>query len=222
MPKGEAIPRWSPLLEGALHQRATGAILAITDALCADDAPHSLRSPIDGDSASLAAGAAGVAVFFAYVARSGLATHAAERAERLLNGAQAILAAADTTPSLYGGFTGVAWATEHLNTRIFDSADDDPNQAIDEALQGYLAHSPWHDDFDLVSGLVGIGVYALERLPRPGARTLLELVIDRLRESAERTPEGITWHTANSTNGALDAARARTFESGADDCTATR
>jgi class I lanthipeptide synthase len=196
MPKGEAITRWSPLLDGALRQRATGAILAIAEALCADDAAHAPRSAIDGDSASLASGDAGIAVFFAYLARSGLTTHAAERAERLLNDAQALLAAADTTPSLYSGFTGVAWATEHLNTRIFDSAGDDPNEAIDEALQGYLAHSPWHDDFDLVSGLVGIGVYALERLPRPSARALLELVIDRLRQSAERTPEGITWHTS--------------------------
>lgn len=114
-----------------------------------------------------------------------------------MDDARAVLATADTTPSLYVGFTGVAWATAHLAGHTVDSdSEDDPNEDIDDALNGYLTRSPWADDFDLVSGLVGLGVYALERLPRPGARAMLERVIDRLHESSERTSQGITWHTS--------------------------
>jgi hypothetical protein len=50
-------------------------------------------------------------------------------------------------------------------------------------------------DYDLVSGLVGLGVYALERLPRPRARRALELIVDRLAELSETRPDGTTWHT---------------------------
>jgi hypothetical protein len=58
-----------------------------------------------------------------------------------------------------------------------------------------LRQSPWKRDYDLISGLVGYGVYALERLPRPGAKECLDLVLARLSESAERRGAGITWFT---------------------------
>ncbi|HEY0784065.1 MAG TPA: lanthionine synthetase LanC family protein, partial [Thermoanaerobaculia bacterium] len=51
------------------------------------------------------------------------------------------------------------------------------------------------DSYDLVGGLVGLGVYALERLPRPGGRECLERVIALLAARAERTVEGVTWRT---------------------------
>src|SRR5262249_58490269 len=97
-------------------------------------------------------------------------------------------------PSLYGGFTGIGWATAHLQEQLLDP-DEDPNEAIDKALQDYLGQSPWEDEYDLLSGVVGIGVYALERLPRPTAITCLKRVVDRLDETAERSPDGVTWLT---------------------------
>jgi lantibiotic modifying enzyme len=187
---------WVPLLDGALRDRALEAVLAIADALRAEGISSDPRSAADADAASLADGDAGLAIFFAYLAQAGLTDRGFEPAERLLDDAQAALATLPMTPSLYQGFTGVAWATEHLTRCVFQSDDDDANEAIDEALQDYLTQSPWIDDFDLVSGLVGIGVYALERLPRPSAKALFELVIDRLSDGAERTADGITWHTS--------------------------
>ncbi len=70
------------------------------------------------------------------------------------------------------------------------------NSSIDEVLCEYLSRSPWHGDYDIVSGLVGFGVYALERLPRPTAGACLDLVVDHLDAMAERTDKGITWFTA--------------------------
>src|SRR5262249_39549787 len=72
---------------------------------------------------------------------------------------------------------------------------------IDEALLSHLDRSPWPDDYDLVNGLVGFGVYALERLSpgadadRPAAVACLERVIEHLAQTAERRPEGVTWWT---------------------------
>jgi len=84
----------------------------------------------------------------------------------------------------------------HLESRLFDTDDGDANSVVDETLCEYLTQSPWPGDYDIVGGLVGFGVYALERLPRPSTITCLKLVIDRLEETAERTAEGITWYPA--------------------------
>jgi hypothetical protein len=46
-----------------------------------------------------------------------------------------------------------------------------------------------------VSGLVGIGVYALERLPDPAGAELLELVVAALADRAERPDGAATWFT---------------------------
>ena len=74
--------------------------------------------------------------------------------------------------------------------------DEDPLEEIDAALLRYLDHSPWKADYDLIRGLAGFGVYALERLPRPSAVACLTKIVDRLAETAEHGPQGTTWHTA--------------------------
>src|SRR5439155_14253110 len=118
-----------------------------------------------------------------------------ETAADFLERAAGLLSAQPMTPSLYGGITGVAWATEHLRARLFDADEDDSNEEIDVALLDHLNQSPWRGPYDLVYGLIGVGVYALERTPRPGAVACLERVIDRLEEVAVRGPEGIAWFT---------------------------
>jgi hypothetical protein len=78
-----------------------------------------------------------------------------------------------------------------------DAGDgEDPMTEIDDALLRYVGHTPWTADYDLIRGLAGIGVYALERLPRPGAVACLTKIVDRLSETAEHGPQGTTWHTA--------------------------
>lgn len=164
---------------------------------------------------SVAGGLAGRALFFAYRSRTGSerAEHG-EIASALLERATESLATTPLLPDLYGGFSGIAWAAEHLyHPRFQDDAepaspetpatpetpeddDDDPLVEIDEALIRYLEHTPWAADYDLIRGLTGLGVYAVERMPRASALTCLSKVLDRLEETAERGPQGITWHTA--------------------------
>jgi len=96
--------------------------------------------------------------------------------------------------SLFGGFTGIAWSVAHLRAWLLDP-DDDSTKPIDGILQKSLSRKSWRGSYDLVSGLIGFGIYALEQLPRPLAIECLKQVIDRLDEIAERGPEGITWFT---------------------------
>jgi hypothetical protein len=51
--------------------------------------------------------------------------------------------------------------------------------------------------YDLQFGLVGFGIYAVERLPHPAAAPLLERIIERLARLAEPRDGGLSWRTVN-------------------------
>jgi hypothetical protein len=108
-------------------------------------------------------------------------------------------AIATGTPSfaLYGGFTGVAWLVAHVAEIGVD--DDDPNEDIDAALHSLVTRAPWASQYDLIRGLVGIGVYFLERLRSDKGRSLaavcLAAIVERLGELGLRTPQGVAWFT---------------------------
>ncbi|MGE5177984.1 MAG: lanthionine synthetase C family protein [Bacteroidota bacterium] len=161
-----------------------------------------MRAAVD---ASLASGTAGQAVLHAYLARSGAPGEAALARECL----DAAIEAAGRVPmegSLFTGFVGIGWAMEHTSRLLAaggaDRGDDgnagepeDPLDSIDETLLTALGSDAALGDYDLVSGLAGLGVYALERLPRANARECLRLVVDRLAERAERVGGGLAWRT---------------------------
>ncbi len=190
---------WQPVLEGADLKRARGIIGEIEAVLCDPPpawTPQEASEEVQKVSnASLADGWAGLAVFYGYLHHACPDKGYDERAISFLEGSIAIIGALPTQPSLYSGFTGVAWTIEHLQGSCLTEEDEDPNESIDQNMQSFLEISPWPGDYDLISGLVGFGVYALERWRRPSGARLLEIVIDRLDEIARRKDEGITWFT---------------------------
>ncbi|HEX6863605.1 MAG TPA: lanthionine synthetase LanC family protein, partial [Thermoanaerobaculia bacterium] len=187
---------WSPILEGEDAARADAAVTAVAAAV---RDPASL--PSRNRNAGLAGGEAGIALFYEYLDRARPGAGYGEAAEEQLAGAIDILSSTAHDPSLFAGFTGVSWAVEHLQGGAAgpedetDEDEEDPNEEIDTALLELLRKTPWPHDYDLVAGLVGYGVYALERLPRPSAAACLELVVERLAEIADPRPEGVAWHT---------------------------
>lgn len=180
---------WSPLLSGEDTARALAAAEAI-----ARDLAAALPAGI-----GVGSGLAGLALFFAYRERSLADAEAGERAELCLDRAITQLAAPPSPgASLYHGYTGVAWVVEHLAAGELaaeeeDPEEEDPNAEIDAALLSLLQRSPWRDDFDLLGGLVGWGVYALARLTRPSASAMIDLIVARLAECAERGEHGVVW-----------------------------
>jgi lantibiotic biosynthesis protein len=193
-----AFPRtWSPILEGEAAARAAAAVTAVADAI--GEAPLQVRRA----GSSLAAGEAGVALFFDYLDRARPGAGYGEIAWRRLDRAIDDLASSGQAPGLFSGFTGVSWVAEHLHRGSAASQssepgqpdEDDPNADIDAALLDHLRPAPWAYRFDLTTGLVGYGVYALERLPRSSAVACLELVVEHLAEIAQPRPGGLAWFT---------------------------
>ena len=178
--------KWKRILSDRLREHALEATYAI-----AENLPERRLK-----DASLCQGKAGLAIFYAYLAETRSGCSDEKTGLQFLHQAADAIAWHRMSPGFFGGFTGVAWMMEHLEGRLLESDGEDPNQAIDEALKVHLSLSPWPGDYDVVSGLVGYGVYALERLPRQIALDCLKLVVDRLDEIAERAEQGLTWHTA--------------------------
>jgi hypothetical protein len=98
-------------------------------------------------------------------------------------------------PMLYNeGLSGMGWALAHVTD------DSDGLVArIDRTMLAIVSLPSWRGDYDLTQGLVGHGVYFLERLrgaePADQAREGLERVVAHLAATAERTDDGARWFT---------------------------
>ncbi|HWU89806.1 MAG TPA: lanthionine synthetase C family protein [Kofleriaceae bacterium] len=181
---------WRPLLDGAQADRARETLDALAGAL--DGELAAVASP------ALLDGAASRALVFAYLDRAWPDRGHAERTARWLDRAVERLAEQPMAEGLYAGFTGVAWVVEHLAEDCADSDADaaDASAAIDDELRDRLRGAPGTGlDHDLTDGLTGLGVYALERLPRASGAELLALVVERLCEAAETHGDGVTWRS---------------------------
>lgn len=172
---------WTPLCHGTLAQELQSATLAI-----ARDLQH-----FEFSDPSLT-GAAGAAVLFNYVAGAFPDGGFEDTARRMVERATTLVEGTPVGASLFGGLSGFGWCMEHIDAFEEEGTLD----VVDEAMLSTLNRSPWPGDYDVVNGLVGIGVYLLERDDRPAARLALRYLIDRLDELARRGDDEISWWTA--------------------------
>jgi lantibiotic modifying enzyme len=195
--------RWEPLPrrdgDAARRARLLAAIAAVAEALetPVTDLGHA-RPP--SQAVDLADGSAGTALLFAYLSRAsrgvselGDPDRWAEVASHHLEHAIQGVGAIALGPGLFAGFTGVAWSMAHV-ARMLEIEIEIPD-SIDSGLIDLVTARWSSESYDLVSGLVGLGVYFLERLPHPLASRGLLAILERLAELAHRDTNGIAWHT---------------------------
>ena len=92
---------------------------------------------------------------------------------------------------LYGGWTGLGWLTTHL-----DAEADFVAPQVDRLLTRAVADWSPRCGYDLISGLIGVGVYFVERLPAESAKRGLLLILEALERTTVETATGTTWFTA--------------------------
>jgi lantibiotic modifying enzyme len=185
--------QWRPILSGVEADRAWQAIERIADTLPSPDDPAFVHD--DARGPGLATGQAGVAIFHAYLAEARGRARDRDLAEQHLDRAAETLSARSLAATLFSGFVGIGWAVEHLTGRLFSRVEgEDPTSEIDEAVREELDLGTRVHDFDLVTGAVGLGVYALER-PIAAGRVLFARVLADLEARAEATPEGLAFRT---------------------------
>jgi len=155
--------------------------LADTDRL----APTQMRGPL----------AAQLAVLNAYASLGlGDATRSRRAVELLDLAAQTANEVAPNV-SLFEGILTIAYAHEHVGRLLGTQRNDDINADVDEGLIELLEGEDTLVPFDLVAGLSGIGMYALERAETSSGARLLDLVIRRLRRAAQPMNVGCAWRT---------------------------
>jgi lantibiotic modifying enzyme len=181
---------WRPLFSGDSAAQMLAIVEDIADATAggAFDADH-LDPAADPTWQHSLEGLAGQSLLHAYLALHGASESRADTAIALLDRATDAAGALSLPPSLYFGFPGISWVAAHLTGRLFEEEQDNCRE-VDDALLRALENPSWHVKYELLEGVVGIGVYALERLPRPSAVRLVEAVVARLAACAERTTAG--------------------------------
>jgi hypothetical protein len=105
----------------------------------------------------------------------------------LVTGVTAFLGAG-SAPALFSGACGVGWSIQHL---AGGETADRVCTAVDSAVVNCLAD--WNSEYDLISGLVGIGIYALER--GEAGHVLAGRVLDQLERTAQPRGGGVAWFT---------------------------
>jgi lantibiotic biosynthesis protein len=180
---------WRPILSGTAAQQALHAVDAIAESIASITASPGERDP------SLGRGQAGLALLYAWLARTGRMRQAEVLARQCLDEAIEAASTQAMNVSLYGGFTGIAWAAE-LVDRLLDADAEDRGEAVDDALLRLVSRADhWSAPYDLVVGLTGLGVYALQRYPRPVATECLRRVVQLLHECARHDEHGLYWWT---------------------------
>lgn len=189
---------WRAIASGELAERAAATLAEIAAAV--DDAapePLPVAAPTTYQArqrVNLGSGIAGIALLHAELAAATGDQLEAERARALTAGCVDALAELTMGPELLGGFTGLAWAVEAVERRLGAPAEDQAAE-IDEALLAHLSAGRWEGEYDLVSGLVGFAAYALDRLPAPSGRRLLEVLFDQLEAASEPAGGRRSWWT---------------------------
>jgi hypothetical protein len=93
---------------------------------------------------------------------------------------------------MYGGFTGIGWAANHLHT-LGILEDDELCAYIDEALVSWLLNEPEVLGCELIWGLAGVGLYGVARQQRAAGREILRLTVKALESSAIEHQGHRTW-----------------------------
>ncbi len=152
----------------------------------AEDLQRHPRDPLDW----------GAALLHAYL---GVATGEAAFRMRALATVAEALQAMETTPQgagvFDGGVAGVAWLAAHVYRLLGERVDGESFEDVDAALVEYVSSIRRPAPYDVISGLLGVGLYFLERLPGDMGRIGAKRVCDLLAATAEPTEDGVTWWT---------------------------
>jgi len=144
------------------------------------------------------------ALLCTYLERS-LGIGSAETALDYLNRAASSASQEKQSIALFGGLAGIGWMHGHvMRVNCFADSDDAANSIlapIDERILFQLRVARWVGPYNLTQGLVGIGIYWLERLPSPAALEGLSLVVSHLAKLSHESWGGLSWikHGTNST-----------------------
>lgn len=196
---------WIPILSGDDRLASLRVCEDIADALTIS--PSAQVDVVGGGG--LAGGNAGLALFWYYYAmsRPDQADHAFRESERQLDVALQAVAKTYQPATLFSGFVGVAWTVAHLQRVGCPWALQVDLAEVDAAVGQYLASDRLTRVYDVISGIVGLGVYALERAAVGERPDWLDDVVAVLVARSVPEGPGVTWLAPPESLGLVSRAR---------------
>lgn len=173
---------WQPLLSGSDRSHALERVREIADALKEQLEQH--------DYPALAGGLGGFSLFYSYCDAVFDDRGYGELASQLLQRTVTQAAAGGLAVGLFGGYAGIGWLCDHVGVNEDGS---DANAPFDRLILDGLAS--WEGEYDLINGLVGLGVYGLERAGLGAGPAIVARVVELLASAAVRIDGGRTWFT---------------------------
>ena len=188
------VTTWPRLAREAHTQRA---LTAISELLA--NPPTIYQGALDdpAQAVSLVNREPGFALFFAYLYAATERPRWRELAEMHIDTALAAVPEALAKRRTFFGYgvAGLAWTIAHLDGWLCEGAEETLDEL--DAMLLALLDADVVDDFALPHGLVGYGVYALERWPHPAGRELLHRVVVRLVAMARPHNNGVAWQVSD-------------------------
>ena len=179
---------WAPILEGAERDETYDSIQSVLAGLADPAFGTEQLGP------GVAGGNLGLALLFdeAHRVLGPVDPLLAQRDARWNSAIDGLSNSSGIQPNLFTGYCGIGWATAFLG----GPGNDEVHEELELALLDDLEHFADPVDYDLINGVVGWGLYALERWPHQRAARALELIVDFLDARAERIASGVRWHTS--------------------------
>jgi len=159
-----------------------------------------VASALSSSKLSLASGLAGVLVMQTHLFRLKPTLRRTANIKDLLNHVINEISEQDMQSGLWSGLCGVLYALEFIrgtDPELLGEHKDSVSSFVeetDELLLSFVERSP-NPHFDLVSGLCGIGAYALSKTDREAAGKLFEAVERRLELLSDRIDDMCAWKT---------------------------
>jgi lantibiotic modifying enzyme len=176
-----------------LHQSLLSQVEAIAQQL--------LQKKNEVKRAGLHTGKAGIALLYAYLSKAFPEKKYLQVTLDYLNELNGALVNDELNYNIYNGFTGIAFLFQHLrNMGLLDVADDlclsDLDDYISQGAENDFQTGMW----DPLFGMVGLGIYFLERNTETGETKYLEKIADYLAAMAVTIGEHRVWITPDFTN----------------------
>ncbi len=148
------------------------------------------------DGTGLLAGAAGITLLYAYLSKTFPDKDYLQVTGDFLDNLSEALANDVQGHGLSGGVAGIAFVFQHLrNIGVLDVSEDLNLSELDEficqAVESEFQNASW----DPLHGMVGLGIYFLERNTETGEKKYLEKIVEHLATMRTALGENMVWIT---------------------------
>ncbi|NQZ06598.1 MAG: lanthionine synthetase C family protein [Algicola sp.] len=188
---------WYPVANEAQHPQIIRQVEAI--------AKHLAQKPALEQGIALAGGTPGISLFLTNYQK--LIENPQDYTDAVNAGWQMVYQVIEdnqVSPSLYSGLSGIAWTIDYLQHNSGEPFED-YNEELDQHFDQLLSTQVWQGEYELITGLCGIGLYGLGRCDIDSGHKIAEKVIHHIIALAHTDSNGTYWATdANSAYGHVD------------------